>query len=229
MSNPSPAGTQSFCKPLFDQIPREKRESVLEAAASEFAQSGFALATMSGIARRAGVSVGSLYQYFTDKEALYLMVVHQGFLLIEEAVRPVVEGNHSLTEILDGLVEAVFTQTASHRTMTRLYLRFTTEDDPGRSGRLAAMLEGMTAGSYVSLIRRARESGMIPSGIDDRVLAFSMDNLFLMLQFSLAGGYYRERMCLYMGTDAAEDPEFLKASMKTLLRRILGMPEGASA
>src|SRR4051812_35192803 len=55
--------------------PRQERsvamvESVLEAAARVFVKEGYAKATTNRIASAAGVSVGSLYQYFPSKDAI---------------------------------------------------------------------------------------------------------------------------------------------------------------
>ena len=55
--------------------PRQRRslqmvEAILEAAAELFAAEGYARATTNKIAARAGVSVGSLYQYFPNKDSL---------------------------------------------------------------------------------------------------------------------------------------------------------------
>ncbi len=57
------------------RVPRQERsrvttEAIVEAAARVFAECGLEGATTNRIAEVAGVSVGSLYQYFPNKEAL---------------------------------------------------------------------------------------------------------------------------------------------------------------
>jgi AcrR family transcriptional regulator len=54
------------------QQERSKRRvaAILDAAAVEFAEHGFAGTTTTAVAARAGVPIGSLYQWFDDKEAL---------------------------------------------------------------------------------------------------------------------------------------------------------------
>ncbi|MDA0631835.1 TetR/AcrR family transcriptional regulator [Nonomuraea sp. MCN248] len=54
------------------QRSRETVEAILEAAAQLFQRHGYATTTTNKIADRAGVSVGSLYQYFPNKDALLL-------------------------------------------------------------------------------------------------------------------------------------------------------------
>ena len=51
------------------------RAAILEAAAAEFADVGFARATLATIARRAGTSIGNLYKYFADKDALFAAAI----------------------------------------------------------------------------------------------------------------------------------------------------------
>jgi AcrR family transcriptional regulator len=52
-------------------------ERVLDAAGHVFAEKGFDAATTEEIAERAGVSIGSLYQYFPNKEALFEAIADQ--------------------------------------------------------------------------------------------------------------------------------------------------------
>lgn len=57
------------------KVPRQARSQqrvtqILDAAAQVFADQGYEAATTNAIATRAGVSIGSLYQFFPHKEAL---------------------------------------------------------------------------------------------------------------------------------------------------------------
>jgi AcrR family transcriptional regulator len=56
---------------------RRTVDSVLEAAAQVFAQRGYANTTTNHIAARAGVSIGSLYQYFPSKDAVLLALAER--------------------------------------------------------------------------------------------------------------------------------------------------------
>jgi AcrR family transcriptional regulator len=75
------------------RTPRQQRasdtvEAIVTAAARLLVEQGYAAASTNAIAERAGVSIGSLYQYFRDKNAVFAAVVarHRG------QVMPVVAG-----------------------------------------------------------------------------------------------------------------------------------------
>ncbi len=57
--------------PTWERLSADRRAAVLAAAEAEFAAHGFSGGSLNVIARNAGVSKGSLFQYFTDKADLY--------------------------------------------------------------------------------------------------------------------------------------------------------------
>src|SRR5262245_29970747 len=59
----------------FDKLDETKRAAMLRAAAEEFAERGFEGASYNQIIAKTGLSKGSLYYYFEDKQDLYLTVL----------------------------------------------------------------------------------------------------------------------------------------------------------
>lgn len=66
-----------MCMETFRRLPEEKRTRFLEAAWEEFTRVSFAEASTNQIVRRAGVPRGSFYQYFRDKEDLFIYLMTQ--------------------------------------------------------------------------------------------------------------------------------------------------------
>src|SRR5437660_6946060 len=94
-------------KVAFRRAPKQERGQrritrILDAAAQEFARVGFDAATTNAIARRAKTSVGSLYQFFPNKEAI-LQALTEHYLSEIRAVHEVI---HS--ETAAGLPPAEF-------------------------------------------------------------------------------------------------------------------------
>jgi len=58
-----------------DLVVRARREQIVEAATRVFAEKGFHCATTREVARAAGVSEGTIYNYFEDKDALLLAIL----------------------------------------------------------------------------------------------------------------------------------------------------------
>jgi len=54
----------------WDRLPAARRDAVIAAAEAEFGAHGFSQGSLNVIAREAGVSKGSLFQYFADKADL---------------------------------------------------------------------------------------------------------------------------------------------------------------
>ena len=72
---------------------KEMVDAIIEAAARVFSAEGFETATTNGIAARAGVSVGSLYQYFPNKISLLIAVKERHVLqLLSKAAQACREG-----------------------------------------------------------------------------------------------------------------------------------------
>jgi AcrR family transcriptional regulator len=93
--------------------PRQRRsaatvEAIVEAAARILEANGLAAFNTNAVAEKAGVSIGSLYQYFPAKEALLAELIRRNrAALIEDIERERAQGrNHDLTSVLDGFIRA---------------------------------------------------------------------------------------------------------------------------
>ena len=72
MSEPNLASPAS---PRWQRRPEARPDEILDAAFSVFGESGFARAKIEDVARRAGVSKGTVYCYFDSKESLFREMV----------------------------------------------------------------------------------------------------------------------------------------------------------
>jgi AcrR family transcriptional regulator len=106
----------------------ETRARILDAAKQVFSTHGYAAGTTNRIAVAAGMSVGSLYQYFPNKDAILVELVAEH---IEEGTRKVaatldtVLARHApdlppLTELIDAVVEAMIELHTTDRALHRV-------------------------------------------------------------------------------------------------------------
>jgi AcrR family transcriptional regulator len=85
------------------------RDRILDVAESLFAQKGLAGTAVRDIARAAGLTAPSLYNYFEGKQALYEAVIARGvqplFDLISGIARSGARGEERTGEMLDGIMD----------------------------------------------------------------------------------------------------------------------------
>ena len=81
-----PAPTET--KPRWERRKDARPQELLAAALEQFVERGYAATRLEDVARRAGVSKGTLYLYFENKEELFKAVVR------ESIVHPIGEAEH---------------------------------------------------------------------------------------------------------------------------------------
>jgi AcrR family transcriptional regulator len=59
-------------KQTFFNLPQEKRETIMNAAVEEFAEFGLENASTNRIVKNSGIAKGSFYQYFEDKQDVFM-------------------------------------------------------------------------------------------------------------------------------------------------------------
>lgn len=70
-------GDDNVPKDTFNNLSEDKKKRIFDAAVEEFSKKRFSEASINQIVKGAEISRGSFYQYFKDKEDLYLYVLMQ--------------------------------------------------------------------------------------------------------------------------------------------------------
>jgi AcrR family transcriptional regulator len=94
-----------------EQITRERREQILDAAHKVFIRKGFAKATTAEIARTAGIAEGTIYNYFGSKRELFTELLKNFILsapLMEIIGQPLQLDSEMLTSIIGDRVNMFF-------------------------------------------------------------------------------------------------------------------------
>ncbi len=116
VETPEPAPVSDHIRSGRKRRKQARPTELIEAGLAEFARRGFAATRLDDVAKRAGVSKGTIYRYFADKEALFLAA-------IQSRATPV------LGEI-DGFVEAFpgTTRDLLHMLLRTVYTRLVDTD-----------------------------------------------------------------------------------------------------
>lgn len=197
--------------------PAARREAILDAGLSVFAERGYEAARLDDVAERAGVAKGTLYLYFDDKEALFEEV-------IRGAVSPVVERLSALAAIPDMPIgeslEALYAVFENEvlGTKRKLLIRLIIAEGP-RFPRIAEFYYRNVVGRILPLIgkmaQRAAERGELPNDALARypqliaaplLVAVVWDGLFAQISPLDVAGFLRAHRELLTQTSRSPSP-----------------------
>ena len=144
-------------KRLRSRLKEATADAILSAAAAVFVRDGLHAAKMESIAEQAGVSVGTLYNHFTDRAALLdaLRAKRRQLMLdrLDAALGPVAE--RPAREQLRAFVTALFAHAAERDAFVRVLVQL--PEDPARKSRILAELSKRVA----AILDRGIQAGEI--------------------------------------------------------------------
>lgn len=164
-----------MARPKWQRRADDRPREICAAALDVFAEKGFAAAKLEEIARRAGISKGTLYLYFKDKQELFRAVVR-------EAIAPNVEAITSSISALDAPATEVvpmFLDGFAERE-ARLPVGAVAKIVIGESRNFPELarvwhdeVASKAIGGLASFVERAQRRGEVRAG-DPRLYAFSL-------------------------------------------------------
>ena len=164
-----------MAEPKWQRRADDRPREICAAALEVFAEKGFAAAKLEEIARRAGVSKGTLYLYFDDKQELFRAVVRS-------AIAPNIEAITSAESAFDAPFDQVvrmFLNGFAERE-ARLPVGAVAKIVIGESRNFPELarvwhdeVASKAIGALTAVIERAQQRGEVRAG-DPRLYAFSL-------------------------------------------------------
>jgi AcrR family transcriptional regulator len=212
-------------KAAFEKISTEKQARILDAGTAEFAAKGFPGANINHIAKKAGISIGAMYNYFGSKDDLFLTIIDRAHAILESVISEVAQADADIFDSIEKLLRAAQEYSQRYPELTQIYLDMTSEGLSHLSRQLSGQMETISSRFYRALIEKAAAAGQIHRGMDVRIASFCLDNLIMMIQYSYASDYFKERMKIFIGPEAVADDEKL---VQEIMRFIRGAFTGGS-
>lgn len=189
--------TKHSHKPTFDNISKEKRERILSVATNEFANNGFENTSIYTIAKRAEISVGSLYKYFENKDDIFITVVHMGLRKLEELLAELYKKDEDVIIKVERIIRELIYFSRKHPDLIKLYAVITASKSSPLLVSVAQEMEAVSARIYTQAILEGQKTGDVREDIDPAFFAFVLDSIFMSLQFSYACDYHKKRYAIY--------------------------------
>ncbi len=191
----------------FLKISEEKRNNILQVAISEFAEHGLKSSNINVIAKKSGISIGSMYSYFNSKEDLFSLAVCHAVETLKLVLDDIIKENDELIIIIEKIIRAIQLNSRNNMSLTRLYNQMTVENRTDLSSQIVSEIESISAALYTTLIEKAQKEKIMRGDINPKLFAFFLDNLFMSLQFSYSCNYYIERFKIFAGNDIFENDD----------------------
>lgn len=184
-----------------------KRARILEAAQACLGERGYAGATVTEIARRAGVSNGLLYQFFTNKEALIARVLEE---IVRDWVRAMVpRPGESAAAALEGMFRRSVDFCRSHPLLPAL-LRGDPDLQLARMGAAGRDRVGPHRELVASILARGIDAGEFRGDLDVAAIA----DVICQLQSDYSGRAYRN------DADFPDDPKVIDAAIAMIVSAV---------
>ena len=208
-------------KHTFKQLHPDKQERILRTAAVLFAERGFHKTDVAEIANRAGVAKGSLYNYFSSKDDLYINVCRDGLERSRTRVFKDIDPDLDIFEH----VRQVFTRGAAfareHPEYVRLYLNVSSTGMERFAEELTYEVEEYASNLYKRVIARDIKAGRVRPDADPSMCAFTINTLYLIFLASLVSRHYELRIKEYLDIEGDLNDE----TVDGLLARIFALME----
>ena len=210
-------------KDTLQNIPREKRERVLREAALFFAERGYTRTDMAALARRCGISKGSIYTYFDNKQELYLYVCRDGLERSRQAVWSKVDPDWDIYSLVDHVFRAGVAFAREYPEYVTLYLSYGAPGMEVFADALSREVEQPTAETLERTIRAGIEWGSVRVDIDVEHAAWLINNTYVMLLAALVSHHFRTRMAVYMGHEGALTDTFVDRHLQRCIDNLHDM------
>nr|WP_307991284.1 TetR/AcrR family transcriptional regulator [uncultured Niameybacter sp.] len=166
-------------KQTFDNLQEDKKQRIIQSALVEFIDKGYEKGNIEVIAKSAGVSKGSMYQYFINKKDLYIYLVEYVIKLTQDAIKKYMneenvtdiydlfyEGNKALWPVMNQYInESLFVERAQEE--ADLEIRQAIKD-----------LSGVyTQHMYIPIIEEQKRAGKIRTDIDSEMILLYLEGV----------------------------------------------------
>lgn len=165
-------------KQTFLNLPEEKRKAFLEIALNEFANNDYNTASVSKIVEKAGIAKGSVYQYFEDKQDLFLYLLdyaNQEMMgVIQQMASP--DPNADFFETLRWQMSVTVQAATKFPVHSRLARRAYSSPLPFHDA-ILEKAKKIRQEHFQAMVARAQSAGQLDPNLDPAVISFMVQGL----------------------------------------------------
>ncbi len=161
----------------FEQLPIEKQARIVDASISEFAVRDYETASMNKVVVQAGISKGSLFNYFKTKSSLYFHIYQLALGEVKDYLKKVrdetavLQFDERLSKIVDSGVQFI----TEHPRLARIYFRIIYSADSPNRKKIVNELQSMSDEYLGGIIQDAMDRNELDENLDKSQAVFFLD------------------------------------------------------
>lgn len=181
----------------FRRLSKDKQEAILNGAAESFADKGYYGASIKEICTKANISNGALYKYFTNKEDLFLTIIYKCQEILEENLyRKYTHIEDTLIKTVEEYLEEIIIIHKRFPNYIKVYANLGSNNMEQFSKLHSPFTD--SANYIYNMVKEAREKNEVSASIQDKELAFLLDNYFILFLNSLVSDYHEIRFRFFL-------------------------------
>jgi AcrR family transcriptional regulator len=163
----------------FTQLAESKQKSIIDASVYEFANNGFKNASVNKIVEKAGISKGSLFNYFKSKNLLFDHIYQIALREVKTylaKVRDESEYDDFFTRF-SKVINSGITFINKHPRLARIYFRLLNSDDSPHGKAIIKKLHSEAIRYLTDFVETGIERNELRSTLNPTIVAFLMESI----------------------------------------------------
>jgi AcrR family transcriptional regulator len=164
---------------MFLKLSREKQQRILAAAINEFADKGYARASMNVVVEKAGISKGALFKYFRSKGGLFAFVYKMALNRVKDDLRGVRDESKEAPffDRLQRIMQAGVDFIHHHPGLARIYYHIMFTGDSPYKNEILGEIHGESLKFIQALIEQGMARGELRRDLDPESVAFVLGSV----------------------------------------------------
>jgi len=163
----------------FEQLPQEKQSRIVNASISEFAEKDYETASMNTVVSQAGISKGSLFNYFKTKSVLYDHIYKLALGEVKSYLRKVRDetAGFSFDKRLSKIVDSGVQFITEHPRLAKIYFRLIYSADSPNREKIVSELQKLSNDYLGEIIQDAMDRNELNPNLDKGQAVFFLDSV----------------------------------------------------
>ncbi len=162
----------------FEQLADSKQKSIIDASVYEFADKGFKNASVNKIVEKAGISKGSLFNYFKSKNLLFDHIYQIALREVKSYLAKVRDEskNDDFFTRFSKIINSGITFINKHPRLARIYFRLLNSDDSPHGKTIIQNLHNEAIRYLTDFVEVGIERNELRSNLNPTTVAFLMES-----------------------------------------------------